>query len=120
MLFPQLRNRQPLKIGSVTISADQQLLLACLALLTFFISYYQFHGPLPASYGFITKNAYGTLPRYWSATREGGVEGVTNWEKPLGLKVVGLVFFGRPAVVSILDCYLKVRRHGPQRIRRQF
>jgi hypothetical protein len=52
----------------------------------------------------------GILPRYWSATaRDGSIEGVTDFKKPSNLSVVGLVFYGRPAVVSILDCYLKVR-----------
>lgn len=32
---------------------------------------------------------------------------VSPWEKPKGFKIIGLVFFGRPLVVEILDCYLK-------------
>ncbi|KAF2090726.1 hypothetical protein K490DRAFT_34927 [Saccharata proteae CBS 121410] len=35
------------------------------------------------------------------------MEGVLNWPKPKDFRIVGLVFFGRPASVSILDCYLK-------------
>lgn len=50
-----------------------------------------------------------SLPRYWSATtRDGAIEGVTDFERPANLSIVGLVFYGRPAVVSVLDCYLKV------------
>ena len=30
------------------------------------------------------------------------------WKKPDGLKVIGLVFYGRKEFVEILDCYLKV------------
>ncbi|MCJ1400215.1 hypothetical protein MMC11_003419 [Xylographa trunciseda] len=30
-----------------------------------------------------------------------------EWVKPEGFKIVGLVFYGRPRYVSILDCYLK-------------
>ena len=30
-----------------------------------------------------------------------------KWTKPEGFKIVGMVFYGRPATVSILDCYLK-------------
>ena len=30
-----------------------------------------------------------------------------KWAKPEGFKIVGMVFYGRPATVSILDCYLK-------------
>lgn len=48
------------------------------------------------------------LPRFWSATGGGDLDGVTNYEKPLGFRIVALVFYGRPASVSILDCYLKV------------
>ncbi len=29
------------------------------------------------------------------------------WEKPIDFKIIGLVFFGRPANIAILDCYLK-------------
>ena len=32
---------------------------------------------------------------------------VTQWEKPEGFQIIGLIFFGRPPVVAILDCYLK-------------
>lgn len=32
---------------------------------------------------------------------------VSPWEKPQGFKIIGLIFFGRPPVVEILDCYLK-------------
>ena len=32
---------------------------------------------------------------------------ITPWEKPTGFKIIGLIFFGRPPVVEILDCYLK-------------
>ncbi|KAG8529541.1 uncharacterized protein KY384_006178 [Bacidia gigantensis] len=30
-----------------------------------------------------------------------------EWKKPTEFKIIGLIFFGRPATVSILDCYLK-------------
>lgn len=29
------------------------------------------------------------------------------WRKPEGVKVIALIFYGRPETVSILDCYLK-------------
>lgn len=29
------------------------------------------------------------------------------WVKPTGIKIIALVFYGRPETVSILDCYLK-------------
>ena len=32
---------------------------------------------------------------------------VKHWKKPEGFKIIGLIFFGRPPVVAILDCYLK-------------
>ena len=32
---------------------------------------------------------------------------IAPWEKPAGFKIIGLIFFGRPPVVEILDCYLK-------------
>ena len=32
---------------------------------------------------------------------------VTAWEKPSGFKIIGFIFFGRPPVVEVLDCYLK-------------
>lgn len=33
---------------------------------------------------------------------------ITEWEKPEGMKIVALVFYGRRRYVEILDCYLKV------------
>ena len=32
---------------------------------------------------------------------------VKAWTKPSEFKIIGLIFFGRPSVVAILDCYLK-------------
>ena len=32
---------------------------------------------------------------------------VEPWEKPTNFKIIGLIFFGRPPVVAVLDCYLK-------------
>lgn len=50
----------------------------------------------------------GTKGRYWSVSNKGGLEGLSTWKKPAGLKIVAMIFYGRPATVSILDCYLKV------------
>ena len=38
----------------------------------------------------------------------------TVFEKPKDFKIIGLVFFGRPVTVAILDCYLRrnLARHG--------
>ena len=30
-----------------------------------------------------------------------------DWEKPKGFKIIGLLFYGRPDTVAILDCYLR-------------
>lgn len=32
---------------------------------------------------------------------------IEKWSKPADFKIIALVFFGRPSVVAILDCYLK-------------
>jgi len=47
------------------------------------------------------------LPQNWSISGTGSLEGVTDFVKPANLSVVALIFYGRPATVSILDCYLK-------------
>lgn len=31
----------------------------------------------------------------------------TTWVKPEGVKIIALIFYGRPETVSILDCYMK-------------
>jgi hypothetical protein len=36
------------------------------------------------------------------------IEALRQWRKPAGLKVIGLVFYGRKQFVEVLDCYLKV------------
>lgn len=47
--------------------------------------------------------------RYWSVSENGKLEGQTTWAKPKEIdKIVAIIFYGRPATVSILDCYLKV------------
>ena len=88
---------------------SRQNALVLFALFTFLITCWHFYGPsirhaapvLPAFSN--TK-----LPKYWSVSGKGNLEGVTDFKKPDKLKVVALVFYGRPASVSILDCYLKV------------
>jgi hypothetical protein len=47
---------------------------------------------------------------YWSmSSTTGALEGLQTFQKPDGLnKVSAMIFYGRPATVSILDCYLKV------------
>ena len=35
---------------------------------------------------------------------------VQEWQPPQGMKVIGLVFYGRRRFVSILNCYLKVNQ----------
>ncbi len=48
--------------------------------------------------------------KYWTVSGNGAFEGLSLWTKPKSLnKIVGLIFYGRPATVSVLDCYLKVR-----------
>ena len=34
-------------------------------------------------------------------------KGSSEWKKPSDFKIIGLIFFGRPPVVAVLDCYLK-------------
>jgi hypothetical protein len=48
------------------------------------------------------------VAQYWSISGDSILEGVTDFVRPEGLKIVALVFYGRPASVSILDCYLRV------------
>src|ERR1700760_3388521 len=47
--------------------------------------------------------------RYWSMSENGELEGLETWTRPSEIdKIVAIIFYGRPATVSILDCYLKV------------
>jgi hypothetical protein len=84
-------------------------LAALSAISTFSIFLYCWH-----VFGFRIATSLGShhlssLPKYWSVSRKGSFEGLQTWKKPEGLdRVVALVFYGRPASVSILDCYLKV------------
>ena len=51
------------------------------------------------------------VPESGGGDKEGHTIGsgskLTPWEKPEGFKIIGLIFFGRPSVIAILDCYLK-------------
>ena len=40
-------------------------------------------------------------------TKQNALPRTSQWIKPEGFKIVGMVFYGRPPTVSILDCYLK-------------
>ncbi|KAF1812208.1 hypothetical protein P152DRAFT_397454 [Eremomyces bilateralis CBS 781.70] len=112
MLFPQIRGSAPLRVGSASIYPHH--ILGVAVLLVFLLALNFVHAPPSFSDLRSTvvsaeepPDAGGTLPRYWSVTGknfEGAAEG---YRKPRGLKIVGLVFYGRPASVSILDCYLK-------------
>lgn len=42
-----------------------------------------------------------------SSTSPKNASSLTPWEKPTEFKIIGLIFFGRPPVIEILDCYLK-------------
>jgi hypothetical protein len=47
------------------------------------------------------------LPHDWTFSDKAPQGWDASWQKPAELKVVGLVFYGRRASVSILECYLK-------------
>lgn len=56
----------------------------------------------------------GLLPQFWTTTasNDDGIRGAPA----VGVKVMGLVFYGRRDTVSILDCYLKVYFPSPSRL----
>jgi hypothetical protein len=81
--------------------------LVILTVVTFVIACWHFFGP---QWGERTSPSHhhARLPKYWSVSGKGNLEGVTDFKKPENLSVVALIFYGRPPTVSILDCYLKV------------
>lgn len=44
---------------------------------------------------------------YWHLQRTRTDKSTSIFVKPEGFKIIGLIFFGRPDRVAILDCYLK-------------
>lgn len=85
-----------------------------IGLVTFVLTCWHFYGPiLPSIAPAFPAFSHSRLPKYWSVTGKTGkgnsLEGITDFKRPEGLKIVALVFYGRPATVSILDCYLKVK-----------
>lgn len=51
-------------------------------------------------------------PLAYNHALEGHIEHlreIERWQPPAGMKVVGLVFYGRRRFVSVLNCYLQVR-----------
>jgi hypothetical protein len=72
------------------------------------------HAPSGKKTEFGSEGRHIVKSKYWTVSGDGAFEGLSKWTKPKSLnKIVGLIFYGRPATVSILDCYLKVR--GPAR-----
>lgn len=102
---------QPLRINTRANNISKSSVFSTLAV--FAVIIWCWHALGPSSYrdrqsSRIPSNLGHTKPRYWSASHLGGLEGVATFQRPAGLKkIVGLVFYGRPATVSILDCYLK-------------
>lgn len=50
-------------------------------------------------------------PFRWAKAQDSRLDhlrAIAEWDKPVGLKVVGLVFYGRKRYVEVLECYLKV------------
>ena len=91
------------------------IVIAVLAIFTFLLGSWQLYDPAwrhHTSTGASHSSQGKLLPKYWTATaKESRLEGVTDFKRPSNLSVVGLIFYGRPATVSILDCYLKVLEH---------
>ncbi|KAF1981766.1 hypothetical protein K402DRAFT_398289 [Aulographum hederae CBS 113979] len=108
MLLPQLRGYAPLRVGKAQIPVNYYTV--ALAFFTFVLVFgigAHFFGSTVKAGALAAAYATGGLPRYWSKTGKGDLGGVTMWKKPEGLKIVGLIFYGRRSSVSILDCYLK-------------
>jgi hypothetical protein len=56
-----------------------------------------------------SRHQNGIKGRYWSVSEKGALEGLAAFKKPEVIdKIVAIIFYGRRATVSILDCYLKV------------
>lgn len=47
------------------------------------------------------------LGTYWHLQSVKTGTSILPFAKPEGFKIIGLIFFGRPDRVAILDCYLK-------------
>jgi hypothetical protein len=90
--------------------------LVLLAVVTFFVGCWHFLGSFSGSKTSLSR-PHVQLPKYWSVSGKGNLEGETEFIKPENLSVVALVFYGRPPTVSILDCYLKVRDVGQLEVR---
>src|ERR1700710_1343156 len=102
---------QPLRMGTRSQNLSKATVLSAIAFFAVLLWCWHVFGP--SSYTLrrtlISPTFGGHIkPRYWSAAQLGGLEGISTWQRPEGLKkIVGLVFYGRPETVSILDCYLK-------------
>lgn len=87
---------------------SRQTTVAILVLFTFLITTWHWFGA-PSHVATTQLPAFRKQPKNWSVSGKGNLEGVADFKKPANLSVVAMVFYGRPATVSILDCYLKVR-----------
>jgi hypothetical protein len=114
LLYLQQRHK-PLDLlprnGPARPPTSRQTFFGTLLFFTFILASWQFLG-----IGWLSRGRQSlhpvfsrhTLPRNWTVTGNAQFEGAVNFVKPERLKVVALIFYGRPASVSILDCYLKV------------
>jgi hypothetical protein len=90
---------------SATFGRQQFIFVA--AVLTFFLWTWHWMASSPWTPKVHASNRR-TKDRYWSVSGAGALEGVSTFKRPKDLnKIVAIIFYGRPATVSILDCYLK-------------
>lgn len=90
--------------------------------IVFFFILLVFHScSQPAESPLFSSQKRKTLEHNWSVVaKDSPLEGPSpDFKKPQGFKIVGLVFYGRRATVSILDCYLQVSHINSKDIRHE-
>jgi hypothetical protein len=103
----------PLRPRAGIIQYKQVMLLGLTAFAVMLWCWHIFHGQrrhifLPTGVE-RSRHQNGIKGRYWSVSEKGALEGLATFTKPEVIdKIVAIIFYGRPATVSILDCYLKV------------
>jgi hypothetical protein len=103
----------PLRSRAGVTQYKQVILLGLTVSAVMLWCWHIFHGQtrhlFPATGPEKSRYESGIHDRYWSVSEKGALEGLATFQKPDVIdKIVAIIFYGRPATVSILDCYLKV------------
>jgi hypothetical protein len=112
IMFPNPFARHTTSLKALTSQPITRFILAGTLFLSLILLLWSSQSPHPKDLGW---KSGPPPPHYWPGSKHGSGSHIgepssselRNWKKPAGMKIIGLVFYGRRQFVEVLDCYLK-------------